>query len=221
MPSGRDTYISPLKLSDEYLWQGRNCFSLFKMFQNQNKSKFHQQKYKSANKKMRLKTIMENNRLDDFIDEQRSLQRAIVVDNRLTKLVPQGKFPIILFSFIITLLLICGFGFSISKNGKMSIIMPEPQIHNSVDCPQSFVVNQSCLLVTLHHRCNVKLCKTNGEISCVDEYVLLTEAEVRAFFIDSCVNYGANKNCHLVKNSTAHVFKPKHCECICKSLLTF
>ena len=170
---------------------------------------------------MRVKTIMENNRLNDFIDEQKGLQRAIVVDNRLSKLIPQGKCPVLLFSFIVTVSLICGFGISVSKNGRMSITMPEPQIHNSANCPLSVVVNQSCYHTKLHYRCNVKLCKTYGEISCVDEYFLLTEEEVHAFFIDSCANYGANKNCHLVKNSTAHVFKPKHCECICKTLLTF
>ena len=163
--------------------------------------------------------IMENNRVEDFGDERRSPQRTTFVDCILSKLSAQGRFLIILFG-LLTFSMICGFGLSISKNGNMSIAIQESQKLYSAYCPRSLVTDSTCYFTELHYGCNIKLCKTVGEISCIEEYFTLSEAEVIAFVVDSCVNYRERKNCHLIKNSTVHVFKPEQCECICKTFLT-
>ena len=189
---------------------------------------------------MKLKIVnekkMANVRMEEFISEQDALKRSEDMDKRLVKSMGGGGGYIVVFGAILALSLICGFGFTFTRNGGMAIIMkeckqdiPSVKMQDSVRPAQGKIgefekdpsldyeiVEVNCTRNLVNEDCFIKMCQYHAEVNCRAGIVNIRKSDLQVFVAAACFSYKNNVECVLHHGNSHMEFTKDECQTICK-----
>ena len=175
--------------------------------------------------------------LEAMLQEEEKFERSVAIENKLAMETSHGKYFLIFLSTI-SLFVVCGVGFSVTKNGKLSIVIENKEADKLTEAikyiqstennssseasettAQFFKTEKDVCFVSEHaHNCLIQLCPEHGVVECFNSVYHLSMGDMSAFITKACDSHVSQTSCHLRKNDNVLIFTPQECNIICKLL---